>query len=98
MQLYLTDQEASGPVPLRALVGFQRVSLRPGERRLVRFTLDERAFSLVGGDGQRIVEPGRFTVALGGKQPGLQGTADAATTMVLTAELALTGTAKTLAP
>ena len=43
VQLYVTDVEASGPVPLRALKGFQRVSLKPGEKRVVRFTLDERA-------------------------------------------------------
>jgi len=64
----------------------------------VRFTLDERAFSLIGADGGRIVEPGRFTIAVGGKQPGFRGTADAATTMVLTAELDLTGVPKALVP
>ena len=98
VQLYVTDVEAAGPVPLRALKGFQRVSLKPGEKRVVRFTLDERAFSLVGNDGRRIVEPGRFTIAVGGKQPGLAGTAGAATTMVVTVDLELTGAAKTLAP
>jgi len=98
VQLYVTDVEASGPVPIRALKAFRRVSLRPGERRAVRFTLDERAFSLVGPDGRRVVEPGRFTIAVGGKQPGLAGTADAATTMVLSADLELVGAAKTLAP
>jgi beta-glucosidase len=98
VQLYVTDAEASGPVPLRTLKAFQRLSLRPGEKRVVRFTLDERAFSLVGSDGRRIVEPGRFTIAVGGKQPGLAGTADAATTMVVTAGLELTGAVKTLAP
>jgi len=98
VQLYVTDHEASGPVPRRALKGFERVSLRPGEKRVVRFSLDERALSLVGADGRRIVEPGRFTIAVGGKQPGLRGTADAATTMVLAADIELTGAAKGLAP
>jgi hypothetical protein len=81
-----------------ALKGFQRVSLAPGEKRVVRFALGERAFSLIGADGRRIVEPGRFTIAVGGKQPGLSGTADAATTAVVTGELELTGTVKALAP
>jgi beta-glucosidase len=98
VQLYVTDLAASGPVPLRALKGFERVSLKPGEKRAVRFTLDERAFSLVAADGRRVVEPGRFRVAVGGKQPGLTGTADAATTMVVSADLELTGATKTLAP
>ena len=65
---------------------------------MVRFALDERAFSLVGKDGQRLVEPGRFTIAVGGKQPGLTGTADAPTTMVVTADLELAGPTKALAP
>jgi beta-glucosidase len=98
VQLYVSDVEASGPVPLRTLKGFRRVSLKPGEKRVVRFTLDERALSLVAADGQRVVAPGRFTIAVGGKQPGLTGTADAKTTMVLTSALELTGAAKTLAP
>ena len=98
VQLYVSHQQASAPVPLRALKGFQRLGLKPGEKRLVRFTLDARAFSLIGADGQRVVEPGRFTIALGGKQPGLSGTADAATTAVLTAEIELTGAAKPVAP
>jgi beta-glucosidase len=98
VQLYVTDVEASAPVPLRALKGFERVFLRAGEKRVVRFALDERAFSLVGKDGQRLVEPGRFTIAVGGKQPGLTGTADAPTTMVVTADLELVGPTKALAP
>ena len=98
VQVYVKDVEASAPVPLRSLKGFQRVTLQPGERRVVRFTLDDRAFSIVAADGQRVVEPGRFTIAVGGKQPGLTGTADAATTMVLTADVELTGAARTLAP
>jgi beta-glucosidase len=98
VELYVTDVQASGPVPLRALKGFRRVSLRPGEARSVRFALDERAFSLIAADGHRVVEPGRFTIAVGGKQPGLSGTADTSTTMVLTSDLELVGTAKTLAP
>ena len=86
-------------MPLRALKGFARVSLAPGEKRVVRFAVDERALSL-GGEGRRSGScvPGRFTIAVGGKQPGLSGTADAATTMVLSAELELTGAPKTLAP
>jgi beta-glucosidase len=98
VQLYVSHPLASAPAPLRALKGFERVSLRPGEKRLVRFRLDERAFSLVGADGRRVVEPGRYVIAVGGKQPGLTGTADAATTAVVTAELELSGAAKAVAP
>jgi beta-glucosidase len=98
VQVYVSAAETKAEAPLRALKGFQRLTLNPGEKRVVRFTLDERALSLVAADGQRVVAPGRFTIAVGGKQPGLTGTADAKTTMVLTSALELTGAAKTLAP
>jgi beta-glucosidase len=98
VQVYVKDAEASAPVPLRALKGFTRVSLKPGERRLVRLALGERDFALVGGDGRWVVEPGKFEISVGGKQPGLTGTADAATTQVASATIELTGEAKRLEP
>jgi beta-glucosidase len=98
VQLYVSDAVPSGEVPRRALKAFERVSLEPGERRAVRFTLDDRALSRIGPGGKRIVGPGRFTIAVGGKQPGLSGTADAATTMVVEADVELTGAAKPVAP
>jgi beta-glucosidase len=83
VQLYVTDVEASVPVPVRSLQGFTRVSLSPGERRRVSFTLTPRQFSLIDAAGRRVVEPGVFEVAVGGKQPGFSGVADAATTGVV---------------
>ena len=98
VQLYVLQSDPASSAPPKALKGFQRVTLQPGEKRTVSFTLDDRAFSSVRDDGQRVVGPGRFTVAVGGKQPGLKGTADASTTMVLTADVELTGAVKALAP
>ena len=98
VQVYVAAGESKGDAPVRSLKGFQRVTLQPGEKRLVRIALDERAFSLVAADGQRVVEPGKYTVAVGGKQPRQTGSADARTTMVLTQGVEITGPAKTLAP
>jgi beta-glucosidase len=70
VQLYVTDDKASVPVPLRSLAGFQRVSLRPGDRRSLTFELPPRALSIVDDQGRRIIEPGTFTIAVGGRQPG----------------------------
>src|SRR6185369_4285728 len=47
VQLYLTDIAASAPVPIRTLVGFERVSLRPKEKRAVTFTITPRQMSLI---------------------------------------------------
>ncbi len=87
VQLYVTDIAASVPVPVRSLVGFQRVPLAPGARKRVSFSLAPRVFSLIDGAGRRVVEPGAFEIAVGGKQPGQRGVGDTATTEVLTARL-----------
>jgi beta-glucosidase len=68
VQLYLTYPGAS-KAPLRALVGFQRVSLKAGEQRDVTFHLDPRALSLVDADGVRAVRAGRYELFAGGHQP-----------------------------
>jgi beta-glucosidase len=91
VQLYLTDEQASVPVPLRSLQGFRRVHLDAGQSDTVAFVLTPRQMSLIDMQLQRVVEPGYFTVAVGGKQPDLQGTADARTTGVLKARLEITG-------
>lgn len=91
VQLYVTDLEASAPVPIRSLQGVERIFLRPGERRTVTFTLDARQLSLIDTEWERVVEPGFFEVSLGGKQPGFSGLADAGTTEVVTGRFEVVG-------
>jgi beta-glucosidase len=91
VQLYVTDREASAPVPIRRLVGFRRISLKAGASQQVSFTIDPRDLSLITNDTRRIIEPGIFELSVGGKQPGLKGTADAPTTKVLTGRFTVTG-------
>ncbi|NJD18561.1 MAG: glucan 1,4-alpha-glucosidase, partial [Gemmatimonadetes bacterium] len=93
VQLYVTDVEASAPVPVRSLAGVRRISLQPGEVRTVRFTLTPRQLSLIDARGDRVVEPGWFEVSVGGKQPGFRGVADAATTGVVTGRFEVVGAA-----
>jgi len=91
VQLYVRDLEASAAVPVRALQGFRRVTLRPGERRRVTFTLAPRQLALIDADGREVLEPGAFAIAVGGKQPGFSGVADAATTGVLEGRVEVIG-------
>lgn len=91
VELYLTDFEATVPVPVRSLKGFWRVRLKPGEKKTVRFTLKPRDLSLIDSEFKRVVEPGIFEVAVGGKQPGFKGHADAPITEVLTARFEVLG-------
>lgn len=74
VQLYLippaTPTGGTVPVLQRALAGFERVSLAPGETRRVRFTIDPRGMSSVARDGTRAVVPGDYRAFVGGGQPG----------------------------
>jgi beta-glucosidase len=91
VQLYLTDAASAYPVPVRSLAGLSRVSLKPGETRRVSFVIEPRQLSVIDGRGRRVVEPGEFTLSVGGKQPGFRGHADARTTGVVTGRFNVTG-------
>ena len=56
--------------PIRSLVGFERLTLHPGESREVTIELDARELSDVDRAGQRAVEAGDYRVFVGGGQPG----------------------------
>jgi beta-glucosidase len=69
VQLYLGFPQVPG-APIRALRGFTRVHLAPGEHRSVHFDLDPRDLSSVTAAGARAVAPGGYTLSVGGGQPG----------------------------
>ena len=69
VQLYLTFPDIPG-APLRALRGFQRVHLAAGASQRVEFQLQPRALSMVTDTGEIIVPEGRYSVSVGGGQPG----------------------------
>lgn len=65
-QLYLRDDAATVTRPVRELRGFRRITLQPGETRALRFRLGPEDFALYDGNMRRVVEPGSFTVWVGG--------------------------------
>jgi beta-glucosidase len=91
VQLYVTDVAASVPTPIRSLAGIKRIFLKPGERQTVSFTLGAERMTVIDDKGKRVVEPGEFTVSVGGKQPGFKGRADAKSTSVVTGRFVVTG-------
>jgi beta-glucosidase len=91
IELYLTDEKASTPRPIRQLEGFQRISLKPGESKEVEFVLQPRQFSIINNRDKRVIEPGYFTISVGGKQPGFKGYLDPQNTQVVTGRINLTG-------
>ena len=66
-QVYVGDDHASVPRPVKELKGFARVLLKPGETRRVDIPLDRRAFSFYDvRKGEWSAEPGRFSILVGG--------------------------------
>ena len=69
VQLYVSNLTASVPTPIRQLAGFERIHLKPGQTQRVEFTVTPRQLSVINNKGQRVVEPGEFQIAVGGRQP-----------------------------
>jgi beta-glucosidase len=65
VQLYVRDDEASVTRPVIELKRFQRVTLRPGERRTINFDLQPDDLALWNPDMKHVVEPGTFTISAG---------------------------------
>jgi beta-glucosidase len=65
VQLYLHDPVASVSQPVRRLRGFQRVTLAPGARRTVSFTVDKDDFGFYDNRGRFVVEPGTIDLYAG---------------------------------
>lgn len=71
VQVYLRQMDAPAAAPLRSLVGFQRIGLRPGEKRSVSFRVEL----------PRTAAHGVLEISVGGQQPSSNV---APTTQVLT--------------
>jgi beta-glucosidase len=71
VELYLKDVEAALPVPLLQLQGFTRLTLAPGEKQTVQFTITPAQMSFADENGKWVLEPGEFTVWVGGRPPDL---------------------------
>jgi beta-glucosidase len=70
VQIYLTDLEASSPVPLHKLVGFRRIHLKRGQSRRMHFRLPADAMRYVDENGDPVLEAGQFRLSVGSCSPG----------------------------
>ncbi len=68
-QLYVRDAKSSVPVPRHHLEGLARFHLKPGQTRLLSFTLTPEALTSYDDQGKPFVEPGDFVITIGGGQP-----------------------------
>ena len=65
VQLYVRDEISSVTTPVKALKGFRRITLAPGESKEISFEVNFDALHLWNKQMQREVEPGDFTIMVG---------------------------------
>ncbi|MCA1651251.1 MAG: beta-glucosidase BglX, partial [Acidobacteria bacterium] len=70
IQLYVTDVVRSVAPPVQELKGFQRITLRPGERRRLSFTLTSEHLGFYNREMKWIVEPGEFRIRVSNNSAG----------------------------
>ena len=73
-QLYVHQKTASVATPVKSLKGFSRVHLKPNESKTITFHLKQSDLALWGVNREWRVEPGEYTVTVGGDSAsGLSG-------------------------
>ena len=65
VQLYLRDLVGTVTRPVKELKGFQKIFLKKGESRTVKFTMTEKDLRFYNGNLQFVSEPGDFKVFVG---------------------------------
>ncbi|NUQ82639.1 MAG: beta-glucosidase BglX [Bacteroidetes bacterium] len=66
VQFYIRDLVGSVTRPVKELKGFEKIYLKPGESREVRFTITEETLKFYNYDLKLVAEPGDFKVFAGG--------------------------------
>lgn len=65
VQMYIRDLVSSVTRPIKELKGFQRVTLQPGEMKMVAFDITPDSLAFYDVDMNWVVEPGEFAVMVG---------------------------------
>lgn len=69
VQLYLTFLGNGQQVPKFSLKRFARIKLNPNEEKVVVFNLNDEDFSLVNDQGIKVLNEGKYRIAVGGTLP-----------------------------
>ncbi|UKT62972.1 glycoside hydrolase family 3 C-terminal domain-containing protein [Pedobacter mucosus] len=68
-QLYIVNQDKSIKAPIKALKGFQRINLKAGESKVVKFELTADDLSYIDSTGAKQQYKGDLQLTIGGSQP-----------------------------
>ena len=85
VQLYVCDEVASLPRPVKELKDFVRVTLKPGESKTIIFHMQVAQLAYYDENLQLMLEPGKFKVMIGSSSEDIH----------LQGEFEVTGTVKT---
>jgi beta-glucosidase len=69
VQLYVAGQGVKGQTPIRSLKGFQRIFLKAGETKTLRFNLTPEDLSIIDDKGNAKQYTGKVLISVGGSQP-----------------------------
>ena len=69
VQAYIQHEEADAYEPGYQLKGIQTVTLQPKETKRVTISLKVRDFAIITQEGECVVRPGSYRIAIGGQQP-----------------------------
>ena len=72
VQLYIRDYAASVVRPVKELKAFEKITLNAGETKTVSFILTAKDLSFYNAEGKPILEPGKFSVFIGGNSRDTQ--------------------------
>lgn len=70
--LYLSDLYASLAPDMKRLKGFEKIELKAGETKTVKFKITKTEMSFVNIDSKTIVEPGNFEIKIGNLKAGFE--------------------------
>ena len=74
VQLYISDKKSSLPRPVKELKGFEKVTLAPGEEKVVSFTINSEALSYFDDKKHEwVAEPGKFEALVGASSADIKG-------------------------
>jgi len=75
VQLYVSGPGAGARRPIVTLAGLERVSLAAGESRIVTFAVSADMLMRIDDGGETVLDPGIYTLTVGGASPGLRSEA-----------------------
>jgi len=74
VQMYIRDVYGSVTTAIKALKGFNRISLKPGESGTVKFPVTPEQLSLWNREMKQVVEPGEFKIMVGSSSEDIRQT------------------------